>query len=274
MPASPRWPRLPRMSDLDLDLAMQTARRAAEAGGMAAMRHFRTGVRVELKPDRSPVTAADREAEAAIVEVIRSRHPGQAILGEETGAHAGAEGARWIVDPVDGTRGFTRGGTFWGPLVALEVDGQVVAGAMAMPALGELFWAARGLGAWRAVGSGAPERLRVSGIAAWEESTLSLGEQRFLLAPALREQVNRLTVTAAQARGYGDLAGCAMVLTGRAEAFVEAGVQVWDIAPLQILIEEAGGRFTDLAGAPTHLNGGCVASNGLVHEHVLRELRG
>ena len=262
------------MSDPDLLLAMQTARRAAEAGGAAAMRHFRTGVRVELKPDRSPVTAADREAEAAILEVIRSRFPAHAVLGEETGAHAGAAGSRWIVDPVDGTRGFTRGGSFWGPLVALEVDGEVLAGAMAMPALGEVLWAARGLGAWRAVGSGAPERLRVSGIAAWEEATLSLGEQRFLLAPPLREQVNQLTVTAAQARGYGDLAGCAMVLTGRAEVFLEAGVQVWDIAPLKILVEEAGGRFTDLAGAATHLNGACVASNGLVHEHVLQALKG
>lgn len=260
------------MPHLDLELAMQTARRAAEAGGAAAMRHFRTGVRVEIKPDRSPVTAADREAEAAILEVVRARYPDHAILGEETGAHAGTGGARWIVDPVDGTRGFTRGGTFWGPLVALEVDGEVVAGAMGMPALGETYWAARGLGAWRAVGSGAPERLRVSGIADWEEATLSLGEQKFLLAPATREQVHRLTVTAAQARGYGDLAGCAMVLTGRAEAFLEAGVQVWDIAPLKILIEEAGGRFTDLAGAASHLHGACVASNSLVHEHVLREL--
>jgi histidinol-phosphatase len=264
------------MTAPDLDLAMETARRAAEAGAAAAMRHFRAGVRVELKPDRSPVTVADREAEAAIVGVIRQRFPGHAILGEETGAHAGTragELARWIVDPVDGTRGFTRGGSFWGPLVALEVGGEVVAGAMGMPALGELYWAARGRGAWRQVGAGAPERLRVSGLAAWEEATLSLGELKYLLAPDRRDQVNRLTVTAAQARGYGDLAGCAMVLTGRAEAFIEAGVQIWDIAPLKILIEEAGGRFTALDGTATHASGSCVASNGLVHQHVLEALQ-
>jgi histidinol-phosphatase len=257
----------------DLDLAMETARQAAEAGGAAALRHFRTGVRVELKPDRSPVTVADREAEAAIVALLRERFPVHAILGEESGAHAGTE-ARWIVDPVDGTRGFTRGGTFWGPLVALEAGGEVLAGAMAMPALGEVYWAARGRGAWRRVGAGAPERLRVSGIADWAEATLSLGEMRYLLEPARREQVNQLTVTAAQARGYGDLAGCAMVLTGRAEAFLEAGVKIWDIAPLKILVEEAGGRFTDLEGNDTHANGACVASNGLVHGHVLRALKG
>ena len=143
------------MTAPDLDLAMETARRAAEAGGAAALRHFRAGVRVELKPDRTPVTVADREAEAAIVEVIRGRFPGHAILGEETGAHAGA-GARWIVDPVDGTRGFTRGGSFWGPLVALEVGGEVVAGAMGMPALGELYWAARGRGRLAAGGGRGP----------------------------------------------------------------------------------------------------------------------
>jgi histidinol-phosphatase len=260
------------MATVDLELAVETARRAAEAGGAAALRHFRTGVRVELKPDRTPVTAADREAEAAIVAVIRARFPGHAILGEESGAHAGS-GARWIVDPVDGTRGFTRGGSFWGPLVAFEVDGEVLAGAMAMPALGERYWAARGRGAWRQVGSGAPERLRVSGISAWDEATLSLGELKFLLSPERRDQVDRLTVTAAQARCYGDLAGCAMVLTGRAETFLEAGVQVWDIAPLKILVEEAGGRFTDLEGNATHTRGACVASNGLVHEHVLAGLR-
>jgi histidinol-phosphatase len=260
------------MPDLDLDLAMETARRAAEAGGAAAMPHFRAGVRVEIKPDRSPVTAADREAEAAILAVLRERFPGHAVLGEETGAHAGA-GARWIVDPIDGTRGFTRGGSFWGPLVALEAEGDVVAGAMGLPALREVYWAARGKGAWRSVAGGPAERLRVSGIQAWEEATLSLGELRFLLAPATREQVNRLTVTAAQARCYGDLAGCAMVLTGRAEVFLEAGVQVWDIAPLRVLVEEAGGRFTDLAGVATHASGGCIASNGAVHEHVLRALR-
>jgi histidinol-phosphatase len=260
------------MHPLDLDLALRTAREAAQAGGTAALRHFRAGVRVELKPDRSPVTAADREAEAAIVAHVRSRFPGHAILGEETGAHAG-EGARWIVDPVDGTRGFTRGGTFWGPLVALEVEGEVVAGAMAMPALGEVYWAARGKGAWKTAGAGAPERLQVSGISAWDEATLSLGEMKFLLAPPLRAPVVELAFSAAQARGYGDLAGCAMVLSGRAEAFLEAGVQIWDIAPLKILVEEAGGRFTDLEGNPTHASGACLASNGRVHDHVLAALR-
>jgi histidinol-phosphatase len=253
----------------DLDLALETARRAAEAGAAAALAHFRTGVRVELKPDRTPVTAADRDSEAAILATIRDRFPDHAVLAEETGAHAGSAASRWIVDPLDGTRGFARGGSFWGPLVALEHDGEIVAGAMALPALGETWWAARGRGAWLRVGAATPQRLQVSGVAAWGDATLSLGEPHLLLRGELREPAVALATSCAQTRCYGDLAGCAMLLAGRADAWVEAGVKVWDLAPLKILVEEAGGRFTDLAGAPTHASGECVATNGALHEHVL-----
>ncbi len=257
------------MPALDLRLALDTARRAVRAASAASLRHFRRGVRVEVKPDRTPVTAADRDSEAAIVRVIRRAFPRHAILGEESGAHAGEAGARWIVDPIDGTRGFTRGGSFWGPLVALEHGGEVVVGAMALPALGETYWAARGRGAFLQRGRGKPARLRVSRLGDWSEATLSLGELRFLLASERTPAVERLVATAASARCYGDLAGCALVLTGRAEAWIEAGVKEWDLAPLKVLVEEAGGRFTDLAGRPTASSGHCLASNGLVHRRVL-----
>jgi histidinol-phosphatase len=227
---------------------------------------------VEVKPDRTPVTAADRDAEAAVVAVIREAFPGHAILGAESGEHAGDAGTRWVVDPIDGTRGFTRGGSFWGPLVALEHEGRVVAGAMAMPALGETYWAARGRGAWLAREGAGPGRLQVSGIDDWAEASLSFGEFRGVFAPERERAVLELARGAAQARCYGDLAGAAMVLTGRAEAWIEAGVKVWDIAPLQILAEEAGGTFTDLAGRPTASSGNCLLSNGKLHAHVLRAL--
>ena len=262
------------MADLDLDLAMDVARRAAEAGAAAALAHFRAGVRVEVKPDRSPVTAADRESEAAILATIRERFPDHAVLAEETGAPGGSAASRWIVDPLDGTRGFTRGGSFWGPLVGLEHEGRVVAGAMALPALGEVYWAARGRGAWTSsTASAAPRRLQLSGIAAWEDATFQLGELHLMLKGELAPAVTRLATSCASARCYGDLAGCAMVLAGRAEAWVEAGVKIWDLAPLQVLIEEAGGRFTDLSGAATHASGECVASNGHVHDHLLAAFR-
>jgi len=262
------------MRDLDLALAMDTARRAAEAASAASLAHFRRGVRVKRKPDHTPVTQADRDSEAAIFAVIRAAFPDHALLGEETGAHAGLAGTRWIVDPLDGTKGFTRGRGFWGALVALEHEGRIVAGAMALPALGETYWAARGLGAWMRGGGGEPVRLQVSRIADWADATLSFGEPHVLFRPPMLERVAALALSAQAARCYGDLAGCALVLQGQAEAWVEAGVQIWDLAPLQILVEEAGGTFTDLTGRPTHASGSCVASNGRVHDHVLAALRG
>ncbi len=262
------------MPDLDLAKAMDVARRAVEAASAASLAHFRRGVRVERKPDRTPVTQADRDSEAAILAVVRGAFPDHAFLGEETGAHAGSAETRWIVDPLDGTKGFTRGREFWGALVALEHQGRVVAGAMALPALGETYWAARGLGAWRRAGEAPPERLRVSAIADWADATLSFGEPHVLFRPPMLERVAALAIAAQAARCYGDLAGCALVLQGKAEAWVEAGVQIWDLGPLPVLVEEAGGTFTDLEGRPTHASGSCVASNGLVHQHVLRALAG
>jgi len=261
------------MADLDLDLVLSTARRAVEAASAAALAHFRRGVQVETKPDRTPVTIADRESEAAIVDVVRRTFPRHAVLGEETGATAGDE-TRWIVDPIDGTRGFTRGGTFWGPLVGVEHHGEIVAGAMALPALGETYWAARGMGCWLSRAGEVPARLCVSGIRDWADATLQLGELRFLFSAATADRVIRLAGACAQTRCYGDLAGCAMLLAGRAEAWIEAGVKIWDLAPLKILVEEAGGAFTDFAGRPTVESGECVASNGLVHAHVLAALSG
>ncbi len=261
------------MPELDLEKAVDVARRAVEAAAAAELAHFRRGVRVEVKPDRTPVTAADREGEAAVLAVVGEEFPDHAVLGEETGAHAGDAEARWIVDPLDGTKGFTRGRGFWGPLVALEHRGQVVAGAMALPLLGETYWAARGLGAWMRSGDGAPVRLAVSRITDWADATLALGEPHVLFVRPMLDRIARLATSCSSTRCYGDLAGCALVLKGQAEAWVEAGVQVWDIAAPRILVEEAGGRFTDLDGNPTHTSGSCVASNGLVHEGVLAALR-
>lgn len=247
-----------------VEALVEVARHAVERAGAAAMRHFRTDLVIDTKPDRSPVTAADREAEAAILETIGARFPGHAILAEESGLHAGAPGKRWIVDPLDGTRGFSRGGPFWGPLVAFESGGEIVAGALALPALGTTYYAGRGLGAFRD-----GERLRVSSVGSLEEATVSLGELRALLSPPRREGVETLVERAASARCYGDLAGCTMVLDGCAEVWVEAGVKPWDLAPLVVLVEEAGGRFTDLGGGKDLGRGDAVATNGVLHDVVL-----
>jgi histidinol-phosphatase len=256
------------MAVIDLPRALDTATRAVRAASEASLRHFRPDVEIEIKPDRTPVTKADKEAEAAIIGIIREAFPGHALLTEESGALAGSAETRWIVDPLDGTRGFTRGGKFWGPLVALEHHGEIVAGAMAMPAMGQTYWAARGMGAFRD-----DTKLQLSSVSSWADATLSLGEITRMFALPNAPGIEKLIRTCASARAFGDIAACAMLLNGHADAWVEGSVRVWDIAPMQILIEEAGGKFSDYEGQPSPESGNCIGTNGLLHSHVLAQIR-
>jgi histidinol-phosphatase len=247
---------------MDLERALDVARAAVRAASEISLRHFDSALDVDTKEDGSAVTAADRESEAAILTTIRSAFPEHGVLAEESGA-SGRGPSRWIVDPLDGTLGFTRGGRFWGPLVALEHEGEVVAGAMALPALGRTYWAARGLGAFRD-----GTRLRVTDAPEWSTAIVSLGEMRGLLSPPVIDLIRR----ARSARCYGDLAGCALLLDGQADAWLEAGVKPWDLAPLLVLVEEAGGRFTDFSGRRTPHSGSAVAAGAALHEAALAAL--
>lgn len=251
---------------MNINNAMQTARLAAEAGAAAAMQYFRKDIHVEMKPDETPVTIADHASETAILEVLRGAYPDCAILTEESGA-LGSGATRWIVDPLDGTKGFARGGIFWGPLVALEHEGQIIAGAMVIPALQQSYYAGKGLGAYRN-----DERLHVSTISNWKEATLSLGELNRLLKEDTKNSIAALATTCRVSRCYGDVASCAMLLDGRAEAWIEMGVHIWDLSPAKILVEEAGGVFTDFNGQATHTSGNAIATNGKLHTHVLKTI--
>ena len=254
--------------NVDLEQAVAVARQAAEAAGRAALPYWRSDLRIERKADRTPVTAADRGAEAAALAVIQAAFPDHGVLAEESGSHQPDASTRWIVDPLDGTRGFSRGGPFWGPTVALEHEGTIVAGAIALPALGEVYWAGRGLGCYRD-----GERLCVSAVDTLAEATLSLGELPRLLEPPHGAGVQTLVMEAASTRAHGDLYACTLILNGRADLWLEAGVQIWDIAPLQILVEEGAGRFTYFAGMPNVAAGHAVASNGRLHDLALARLR-
>ena len=250
-----------------LSQVVDVARRAVVAAGNVSMGHFRRLPSVDVKPDGSPVTVADREAEAACLAVIREAFPAHDVLAEESGASGTGSPSRWIVDPLDGTKGFTRGAPFWGPLVAFEHEGEIVAGAMGLPVLGRTYWAARGKGCFR---DGA--RCTVSKVATWAEATLSLGGFKRLLASPQGGGVRDLVLSSASTRGYGDLAACALLLDGAADAWLECGVSLWDLAAPKILVEEAGGRFTDFSGAATPSSGDAAATNGLLHAHVLGAL--
>jgi histidinol-phosphatase len=252
----------------ELERALTVARDAAKAAGDAALRQFRRGVPVEWKGDESPVTTADREAEAAMLAIIRAAFPRHTILGEETGAHTGDPAWRWILDPLDGTRQFVRGAPLWGPLVALEHQGRVVAGAMALPVIGESYWGARGLGSWM---NG--ERLRVSTVAKLDQATICLGWLGGLMTDH-EPAIAGIARAAHTCWSPGDLAGGAYVLSGRADAWIDCGVRVWDHAPFPVLIEEAGGRFSDLNGDYTIEHGHALVTNGALHDELLARLRG
>lgn len=254
---------------LDLDRAMHTAKEAAQAAAEASLRYWKTGLQIERKADNSPVTQGDKAAEAAILDVIRRDFPEHSILAEESGRDDKDSPYRWIIDPIDGTRGFTRGGQFWGALVGLEGPGGILAGAMALPALGDLYWAARGLGCFH---NG--ERVQINqDPGSIAEATLSLGELSYLLRAPWQAPVLELIQEAELARCYGDLKGPALLLSGMADAWLEAGVQPWDLGPIPILIEEAGGVCTAFSGQATIHDQTALAAPKALHALLLARLQ-
>jgi histidinol phosphatase-like enzyme (inositol monophosphatase family) len=246
---------------------MEVALRAARTGGGVALHHFRRGVTARRKPDGSPVTDADLAAEEAIRSVLETATPGVPILGEEMGGadpESAPEGDRWIVDPIDGTRNFVRRIPIFASLVALESDGQCVVGAAFAPAMDEAVVAGRGEGCrWN------DQPVRVSDVTRPDRSLVVFGGLEGFLKPPRRDGFLHLVASSERLRGFGDYYGHLLVATGRAEVMVETGIHPWDVAAMQVIVEEAGGRFTDLEGRRTIYSGTAVATNGLLHESIL-----
>jgi histidinol-phosphatase len=209
------------------------------------------------------VTQADREAEQAIVSILGRAFPHWGFLGEEFG-EAGPADPRWIIDPIDGTKNFVRGIPVWAVLIALEEKGEVTTGVVLNPVSGELFTARRGDGAFA---NG--ERIRVSGCERMREATVLHAGLTLLRRRSWWDGFLRLVDAAGRTRGFGDYYGYGLVAAGKAEVYVEVDLKPWDIAPVKILVEEAGGRLTDFAGRPTIYDGHVVASNGRLHDEAL-----
>jgi histidinol-phosphatase len=236
----------------DLDLAL----RLADTADAIALASFRArDLVVETKPDRTPVTEADRAVEAELRAVLALERRRDAILGEEGGAH-GEGPRRWIVDPIDGTRNYSRGVPVWATLIALEDHGQVVLGVVSAPALHRRWWAERGAGA-HANG----DRVRVSRVSRPEDAVLTF---------ALEQSLPALAARAWHARGYGDFWSHMLVAEGAVDGAIDAiGVSEWDLAAVQVIVEEAGGTFTDFAGEHRIDGGSAISSNGLLHAELL-----
>lgn len=235
---------------------LQAAEELARHTGAVALRHYRSLLTVETKPDGSPVTIADREAETAARAWLAEQFPTDGVLGEELGEHVGRSGRRWVIDPIDGTKTFVRGIPLWGALVALVEGERVLAGAACFPAVDETIAAAPGEGCWW---NG--QRVRVSDCATLAGATVLITDDRTFETSALYDGWRTLAGESFIARTWGDCYGYLLVATGRAEVMVDPIVNPWDAACFQPIIEEAGGVFTDLKGRPSAFTGTAIATN-------------
>jgi histidinol-phosphatase len=256
------------MSGPPVDYSLAAAVDAARAAGEIAMRYYRTGFDVSIKSDLSPVTQADREAEAAIVEILAKACPDYGMLGEELGSRGNQE-TRWIIDPIDGTRNFVRHIPFWATLIALEDRGELVVGVMHVPTTGELYTARRGAGARK---NGEP--IHVSKTETLDQSFFIHAGLNLVRRQGWWDGIARIVDATDRQRGFGDFVGYALVAEGKAEIYAELDLKPWDLAAPRIVVEEAGGRFTDMHGEPTIYSGTALATNGPLHGATLALLRG
>jgi len=254
------------VTEIELDRALAAAREAASAAGEVAMRYYRGGFDVSMKPDATPVTEADRGAERVIREVIGRAFPAHGFLGEEFGA-VGDQRTRWIIDPIDGTRNFIRHVPIWATLIALEDAGEVTVGVIHNPVTGDLLAARRGGGAWLN-----NERVRVSAVDELRQATLLHAGLKLLRETDYWDGFVRLVDATDRQRGFGDYLGYALVAEGKAEIYAETDLKAWDLAPCKVIVEEAGGRFTDFGGVPTIHSGTAFATNGHLHAAALELL--
>ena len=250
-------------TDPDLvDEAVELARMAGEL----TLRYFRADdLDVDLKGDGTPVTAADRGAERLVRDELARRHPDDGVLGEEEAELVGTSGRRWVLDPIDGTKAFTHGVPLYTNLLAVEDEHGLAVGVINVPALGETVWAGRGTGCFC---NGRP--VRVSGHGELAGAYVSTSS----FAPWSDDALAAARGAALNLRTWGDGYGYVLVATGRMDAMVDPVAAYYDLAPMPVILHEAGGRFTDLDGHDGPGHGSGVASNGQVHDDLLALLGG
>ena len=253
---------------MDPSPELKAALDAAERAAVIARSLYRRNLAVRIKADKSPVTEADLQCEIAIREILEARFPGHGFYGEETGSHGAGAESLWLVDPIDGTKAFVREYPMFSTQIALMRRGEIVLGVSSAPVYGELAYAERGRGAYL---NG--EALRVSEVATLDAAALSSGNLKSLAAGPQWMRYGRLVAEVDRIRGYGDFLHYHLLAAGKIEAVIESDVNILDIAASAAIVTEAGGRFTELDGAPITLRSGSVlATNGRVHALVLEAL--
>ena len=253
----------------DLALALELAD-AADA--LTLDRFGALDLRIETKPDLTPVTDADRGAEEQLRSSLTEQRPDDSIFGEELGGTPAFTGRQWVLDPIDGTKNFVRGVPVWSTLIALLVDGTPVVGVVSAPALGRRWWAGDGEGAYTSFG-GAKRRISVSGVDDLASASLSFSDLTTGWDDR-RPRFIELTDAVWRVRAYGDFWSYCLVAEGAVDIATEPEAKPWDLAPLDIIVREAGGSFTNFEGEPGPHGVSAVATNGLLHEAVLTRLNG
>lgn len=257
------------MSPEDLTLALALA---DEADAQTMARFGAVDLVVETKPDLTPATDADLEVESTIRRRLSQARPDDSVFGEEFGGTAEFVGRQWVVDPIDGTKNFVRGVPVWATLIALLQDGVPMLGVVSAPALARRWWALAGQGAFSRV-TGQPERrLSVSKVDDLGSASLAFSSLSGWAERGIRDRFIALTDEVWRVRGYGDFYNYCLVAEGAVDIAMEPEVSTWDLAPLDVLVREAGGRFTNLAGEPGPHGGSAVATNGSLHDAVLGRL--
>ncbi|MGA8332720.1 MAG: histidinol-phosphatase [Mycobacterium sp.] len=257
------------MRDDDLSVALNLA---DQADAVTLARFGAVDLKVETKPDLTPVSDADHAVETTLRATLGQVRPGDSILGEEFGGSTTFTGRQWIIDPIDGTKNFVRGVPVWASLIALLDDGVPHVGVISAPALQRRWWAAAGVGAFASFGDAPARRISVSSVAQLDSASLSFSSLSGWAHLGLRDRFLELTDAVWRVRAFGDFLSYCLVAEGAVDIAAEPEVSVWDLAPLDILVREAGGTFTGLDGSPGPHGGSAVATNGLLHDPVLTRL--
>ena len=244
----------------------------ADAADDITTKRFRAlDLRIETKPDLTPVSDADQATEDSLRNILRRSRPRDAVLGEESG-QTGSGPRRWVLDPIDATKNYVRGVPVWATLIGLMDGDQVVTGVVTAPALGRRWWAAAGGGAWSGRSLTKASRCRVSQVSSLGDASLSYsGIGGWAKAGRLNGFLG-LSQAVWRTRAFGDFWSHMLVAEGAVDISAEPEVSLWDLAALQVIVQEAGGRFTSLDGVATPDGGSVVCSNGRLHDEVLAHL--
>ena len=254
------------MKDLELALAL------ADAADEISLARFQAlDLKIETKPDQTPVTDADQSVEKKIREMISQLAPADIVIGEEF-ENTGSSSRTWIVDPIDGTANFLRGLPIWATLIALRIDSTITTSVVSAPALGRRWWASKGEGAFTRDVDGSVRKLSVSAVSDLSDSYISYNSIQQWQRIGKEKNIESLSEQVWRIRAFGDFLSYMYVAEGSIDAASEPDLKIYDIAALVPIVQEAGGRFTDLTGELSEHSSTVLASNGLIHEAIRAEL--